>query len=152
MCYFLNFWRELMTMKLEMSDSHSNHSDFSCDSQSSQGSSTNDFVSTVPTTRSLLTVSLSIPNIPNTPLEISMPSPNYISEYKVKQKPLFTKILVMLFTQLLSQTTGFSTFNHSQNIVLTTTIQLNCWYLLKFDMKDITINHIINQYNTCVTS
>ncbi|XP_023954927.1 transcription factor kayak isoform X3 [Bicyclus anynana] len=43
-------------MKLEISDGHSNHSDFSCDSQSSQGSSTNDFVSTVPTTRSLLTL------------------------------------------------------------------------------------------------
>lgn len=44
-------------MKLEVSDSHSNHSDFSCDSQSSQGSSTNDFSSSVPTSRSLLTVS-----------------------------------------------------------------------------------------------
>lgn len=45
-----------MTMKLEISDSHSNQSDFSCDSQSSQGSSTNDFVSSVPTPRSLLTL------------------------------------------------------------------------------------------------
>ncbi|XP_049877526.1 transcription factor kayak isoform X3 [Pectinophora gossypiella] len=42
-----------MTMKLEMSDSQSNHSDFSCDSQSSQGSSTNDFISSVPTSRPL---------------------------------------------------------------------------------------------------
>ncbi|KAL4705753.1 hypothetical protein ACJJTC_018352 [Scirpophaga incertulas] len=45
-----------MTMKLEVSDSQSNHSDFSCDSQSSQGSSTNDFSSTAPTSRSLLTL------------------------------------------------------------------------------------------------
>ncbi|XP_026760547.1 transcription factor kayak isoform X1 [Galleria mellonella] len=45
-----------MTMKLEVSDSQSNHSDFSCDSQSSQGSSTNDFISSVPTSRSLLTL------------------------------------------------------------------------------------------------
>ncbi|XP_050354186.1 transcription factor kayak isoform X1 [Nymphalis io] len=45
-----------MTMKLEVSDSHSNHSDFSCDSQSSQGSSTNEFISSVPTSRSLLTL------------------------------------------------------------------------------------------------
>ncbi|KPJ18076.1 hypothetical protein RR48_11924 [Papilio machaon] len=40
-------------MKLEVSDSQSNHSDFSCDSQSSQGSSTNDFTPAVPTSRSL---------------------------------------------------------------------------------------------------
>ncbi|XP_053613410.1 protein FosB isoform X2 [Plodia interpunctella] len=45
-----------MTMKLEISDTQSNHSDFSCDSQSSQGSSTNDFVSSVPTSRALLTL------------------------------------------------------------------------------------------------
>ncbi|XP_026734872.1 transcription factor kayak isoform X1 [Trichoplusia ni] len=45
-----------MTMKLEISDSQSNQSDISCDSQSSQGSSTNDFVSSVPTSRSLLTL------------------------------------------------------------------------------------------------
>uniref|UniRef100_A0A2H1V5K4 SFRICE_015771 n=1 Tax=Spodoptera frugiperda TaxID=7108 RepID=A0A2H1V5K4_SPOFR len=42
-------------MKLEISDSQSNQSDISCDSQSSQDSSTNDFVSSVPTSRSLLT-------------------------------------------------------------------------------------------------
>ncbi|PZC73614.1 hypothetical protein B5X24_HaOG209031 [Helicoverpa armigera] len=48
-----------MTMKLEISDSQSNQSDISCDdSQSSQDSSTNDFVSSVrvPTSRSLLTL------------------------------------------------------------------------------------------------
>lgn len=45
-------------MKLDVSDSQSNHSDFSCDSQSSQGSSTNDFTPAVSTSRSLtLTVS-----------------------------------------------------------------------------------------------
>ncbi|XP_013139192.1 PREDICTED: protein fosB-like isoform X1 [Papilio polytes] len=42
-----------MTMKLDVSDSQSNHSDFSCDSQSSQGSSTNDFTPAVSTSRSL---------------------------------------------------------------------------------------------------
>ncbi|KAJ0173748.1 hypothetical protein K1T71_010897 [Dendrolimus kikuchii] len=45
-----------MTMKLEISDCHSNQSDFSCDSQSSQGSSTNEYISSVPTSRSLLTL------------------------------------------------------------------------------------------------
>lgn len=44
-------------MKLEMSDNQSNHSDFSSDSQSSQGSSV-DFASTVPTSRPLLSVSI----------------------------------------------------------------------------------------------
>lgn len=50
--------KKLMTMKLEISDSQSNHSDFSSDSQSSQGSSTNDFISSVPTSRATLSVSL----------------------------------------------------------------------------------------------
>ncbi|XP_026314861.1 transcription factor kayak isoform X2 [Hyposmocoma kahamanoa] len=45
-----------MTMKLEISDGQSNHSDFSSDSQSSQGSSTNDFVSSVPTSRATLSL------------------------------------------------------------------------------------------------
>lgn len=37
-----------MTMKFEISDSQSNQSDISCDSQSSQDSSTNDYVSSTP--------------------------------------------------------------------------------------------------------